>query len=113
MKILHVVGARPNFMKTAPLFAAMSREPQVFEQFLVHTGQHYDFAMSGVFFSDLGLPAPDECLGVGGGNHAEQTAAVMVSFDRCLTKYRPDIVILVGDVNSTLGCALVCAKSGV
>src|SRR4051812_32416566 len=75
MKIMHVVGARPNFMKTAPLYAAMAREPRVFEQVLVHTGQHYDFAMSGVFFSDLGLPVPDECLGVGGGSHAEQTAA--------------------------------------
>lgn len=108
MKILHVVGARPNFMKIAPVMRAL--EARGVEQLLLHTGQHYDPSMSDVFFSDLGLPRPDLSLGVGSGSHAEQTAKVMVRFEEVLTKHRPDRVVVVGDVNSTLACALVAAK---
>jgi UDP-N-acetylglucosamine 2-epimerase (non-hydrolysing) len=112
-RILHVVGARPNFMKTAPLMAAMGRHPEVFEQVLVHTGQHYDAAMSAVFFDELSLPEPDVNLGVGSGSHAEQTAQVMLAFEPVMKRYLPNWVVVVGDVNSTLACALVCAKLGV
>lgn len=110
MKILHVVGARPNFMKTAPIMAEMSKYPQIFQQILVHTGQHYDVNMSDVFFTDLGMPTPDEFLNVGSGTHAEQTARVMLAVEPVLQKHRPDWVFVVGDVNSTLACTLVCAK---
>ncbi len=113
MKILHVVGARPNFMKTAPIMVAMARQPGAFEQVLVHTGQHYDHNMSRVFFDDLAMPEPDEFLNIGSGSHAEQTARIMLAFEPVLLKYRPDWVMVVGDVNSTLACALVCAKLGV
>jgi UDP-N-acetylglucosamine 2-epimerase (non-hydrolysing) len=113
MKILHVVGARPNFMKTAPIMMAMARRPEIFCQVLVHTGQHYDDNMSGVFFGDLGLPQPDEFLGVGEGSHAQQTARIMQAFEPVLERHRPDWVIVVGDVNSTLACALVASKLGV
>src|SRR5271163_146368 len=98
MKILHVVGARPNFMKTAPLMAALARRPDHFEQVLVHTGQHYDHNMSQVFFGDLGLVPPDEFLGVGSGTHAEQTARIMLAFEPVLAKHQPDWVVVVGDV---------------
>ena len=84
-KILHVVGARPNFMKIAPLMAAMSRKPGDFEQFLVHTGQHYDDAMSDVFFRELAMPEPNVNLGVGSGSHAQQTGQVMLRFEQVLT----------------------------
>jgi UDP-N-acetylglucosamine 2-epimerase (non-hydrolysing) len=110
MKILHVVGARPNFMKVAPVMAAMDRHGTRFEQRLVHTGQHYDRQMSRVFFDELGLPRPDVDLGVGSADHAEQTARVMVAFEPVVADWRPDWVFVVGDVNSTLACALVCAK---
>jgi UDP-N-acetylglucosamine 2-epimerase (non-hydrolysing) len=110
--ILHVVGARPNFVKTAPIMAALARRPGV-RQLLVHTGQHYDHAMSRVFFEELGLPEPDAFLNVGSGSHAEQTARVMLAFEPVLRAHRPDWVVLVGDVNSTMACALVCAKLGV
>jgi UDP-N-acetylglucosamine 2-epimerase (non-hydrolysing) len=110
LKILHVVGARPNFMKTAPIMAAMHRHPDRFEQSLVHTGQHYDYEMSEVFFGDLGLPEPDVFLGVGSGTHAEQTARTMIAFERVVQEWRPSWVFVVGDVNSTLACTLVCAK---
>ncbi|HJW74302.1 MAG TPA: UDP-N-acetylglucosamine 2-epimerase (non-hydrolyzing) [Thermoleophilia bacterium] len=110
LRILHVVGARPNFMKTAPIMAEMSRHPDRFEQLLVHTGQHYDYEMSEVFFEDLGLPEPDVFLGVGSGSHAEQTARTMVAFERVVQEWSPSWVFVVGDVNSTLACALVCAK---
>src|SRR5215471_4201793 len=109
-RILHVVGARPNFMKIAPLMAAMARRPDDFEQFLVHTGQHYDEAMSDVFFRELGLPFPDVNLEVGSGSHAQQTAQVMMRFEPVLLEFKPDWVIVPGDVNSTLACALVAAK---
>ncbi len=113
LKVLHVVGARPNFMKTAPVMAAMARRPGAFRQVLVHTGQHYDYNMSQVFFGDLGLPAPDEFLGAGAGSHARQTARIMEAFEPVVEKHRPDWVVVVGDVNSTLACALVANKLGV
>ena len=109
MKIVHVVGARPNFMKVAPVLRAVERA-HFAEQRLVHTGQHYDFAMSDVFFVDLGMPRPDLFLGVGSGSHAEQTAKVMVGFEKICLEERPDLVVVAGDVNSTLACALVAAK---
>ena len=82
MRVLHIVGARPNFMKVAPIMAQMSKYPSVFDQFLVHTGQHYDERMSAVFFEELGLPRPSDYLNVGSGSHAEQTARVMLAFER-------------------------------
>lgn len=111
IKLLHVVGARPNFMKVSPVLAAGARAglPQI----LVHTGQHYDAAMSHAFFADLGLPRPDENLGVGSGTHAEQTARIMLAFEPVLERHRPDWVLVYGDVNSTVACALVAAKKGV
>ena len=113
IRVLHVVGARPNFMKTAPIMAEMAREPDLFEQILVHTGQHYDDDMSRVFFDELSLPEPDYYLGVGSGTHAEQTARVMLAFEPLVLQTRPDVVLVVGDVNSTLACAIVCSKLGV
>jgi UDP-N-acetylglucosamine 2-epimerase (non-hydrolysing) len=109
MKILHVVGARPNFMKIAPVMKAIGREGFAAQR-LVHTGQHYDVSMSDVFFSDLGMPRPDTYLGVGSGSHAEQTAKVMVGFEKACIEERPDLVVVAGDVNSTLACAIDCAK---
>jgi UDP-N-acetylglucosamine 2-epimerase (non-hydrolysing) len=110
LKVLNVVGARPNFMKVAPIVEAMKRRAGEFAPRVVHTGQHYDVQMSDAFFRDLGLPEPDVYLGVGSGSHAQQTAAVMQSFEPVVTKEKPDWVVVVGDVNSTLACALVCAK---
>jgi len=110
LKIMHVVGARPNFPKVAPILAAMKEAPGRFQQVLVHTGQHYDYNMSKVFFEELEMPDPDEFLNVGSGSHAAQTAAVMLAFEPVLAKHKPDWVFVVGDVNSTLACALVCAK---
>ena len=113
LKVLVVVGARPNFMKAAPLVKAMARRPEQFAARLVHTGQHYDPSMSDAFFRDLGMPQPAIHLGVGSGTHSAQTAAVMTRFEPVVMEDRPDWVIVVGDVNSTLACALVCAKIGV
>ena len=113
MKIIHVVGARPNFMKTAPLIRAMNKHADTFDQVLIHSGQHYDQNMSGIFFEHLGMPAPDVYLGVGSGSHAQQTAAVMRAFEPILEKQKPDWVVVVGDVNSTLACALTAAKMNV
>ena len=93
--------------------AAMAKRPEQFTQVLVHTGQHYDYNMSQVLFEELEMPAPDEFLNAGSGSHAAQTAAVMTAFEPVLLKHRPDWVIVVGDVNSTLACALVCSKLGV
>jgi len=114
IKILTVVGARPNFMKVAPIIRAVREhnkggEPQI-EHLLVHTGQHYDEAMSDRFFADLGLPKPDVHLGVGSGSHTVQTAEVMKKFEDVLLREKPAVVIVVGDVNSTVACALVTAK---
>src|ERR671933_980093 len=113
MKVLNVVGARPNFMKVAPIVEAMRRRGREFAPLVVHTGQHYDAQMSDAFFRDLGLPRPDVYLGVGSGSHAQQTAAVMQLFEPVVLRERPDWVIVVGDVNSTLACALVCSKLGI
>lgn len=113
MKVLHVVGARPNFMKAAPLITAMGFHPRHFEQVLVHTGQHYDKNMSSIFFDDLNVYPPDELLNVGSGSHSAQTAAIMVAFEPVLLKHKPDCVVVYGDVNSTFACALVCAKLGI
>ena len=112
LKVINVVGARPNFMKVAPIVAAMKRREQEFTPLVVHTGQHYDAAMSDSFFRDLELPQPDVYLGVGSASHAAQTAAIMERFEPVVIKEKPDWVIVVGDVNSTLACALVCVKLG-
>jgi UDP-N-acetylglucosamine 2-epimerase (non-hydrolysing) len=109
MEILHVVGARPNFMKAAPVLRALSEHEGV-SQTLCHTGQHYDANMSGIFFAQLGLPRPDFDLGVGSGSHAAQTAHIMLRFEEAVTQRRPDMVMVYGDVNSTVAAALVCAK---
>lgn len=113
LKIINVVGARPNFMKVAPIVAAMKKRPRRFQPLVVHTGQHYDAAMSDSFFEDLDLPQPDTHLGVGSASHAAQTAAVMERFEPVVLSEKPDWVLVVGDVNSTLACALVCVKLGV
>ncbi|HME91429.1 MAG TPA: UDP-N-acetylglucosamine 2-epimerase (non-hydrolyzing) [Myxococcaceae bacterium] len=107
--VLHVVGARPNFMKVAPIHRAIQALGKL-EQRLIHTGQHYDTNMSDVFFAELGLPEPDLSLGIGSGSHAEQTARVMIELERVLGQNRPHLVSVVGDINSTMAAALVCAK---
>jgi UDP-N-acetylglucosamine 2-epimerase (non-hydrolysing) len=112
MKFLHVVGARPNFMKVAPVLAQLRKDPRV-SQVLVHTGQHYDPRMSDVFFQDLGMPAPDAHLGAGSGSHAQQTAKIMVEVEPVLLREKPDVVAVAGDVNSTVAVALVAAKLGI
>jgi UDP-N-acetylglucosamine 2-epimerase (non-hydrolysing) len=109
MHILHVVGARPNFMKVAPVISALNQRDGV-RQILVHTGQHYDDAMSRVFFEQLGIPAPDINLEVGQGTHAVQTAEIMLRLEPVLLERRPDLVLVYGDVNSTVAAALVCSK---
>jgi UDP-N-acetylglucosamine 2-epimerase (non-hydrolysing) len=119
MKLLLVAGARPNFMKVAPLVRAIrsynQRSPggPRLRYFLVHTGQHYDKKMSEVFFSELGIPAPHINLEVGSGSHADQTAKIMMAFEPICLREKPDWVVVVGDVNSTLACALVSAKLGI
>src|ERR1700757_4652540 len=106
MRILSVVGARPNFMKVAPIIKALGARPQHAQHYLVHTGQHYDEDMSGSFFEALGLPKPDFHLGVGSGTHAEQTARVMMAIEPVLREVHPNLLLVVGDVNSTLAAAL-------
>ncbi len=108
-KIINVVGARPNFMKIGPIHRVMA-ESRSLKPFLVHTGQHYDEKMSDIFFRQLEMPQPDVYLGVGSGSHAAQTARVMEAFDKVLTDENPDMVVVVGDVNSTLACSLVSVK---
>jgi UDP-N-acetylglucosamine 2-epimerase (non-hydrolysing) len=109
-KILLVVGARPNFMKVAPLVQELVNYPEIFRPLLIHTGQHYDEEMSDIFFRDLELPQPDRYLGVGAGTHAEQTAKVMLAFERVCVEEKPDLVVVVGDVNSTMACAITAKK---
>ena len=111
MHILHVVGARPNFMKVAPVHAAFARRPGV-RQTLVHTGQHYDTNLSDIFFEQLNIPRPDVSLEVGSGSHAVQTAEVMIRFEKTIAERKPDLVLVYGDVNSTVAATLVCAKMG-
>jgi UDP-N-acetylglucosamine 2-epimerase (non-hydrolysing) len=118
MKIILVAGARPNFMKIAPIIRqlkVLSKKTndyrlRTIDYLLIHTGQHYDYEMSKVFFEDLEIPEPDIYLGVGSGTHAEQTGKVMMEFERVLFKEKPDLVIVVGDVNSTLACTLTASK---
>ena len=109
MHFLHVVGARPNFMKVAPLTRALAARHGV-RQTLVHTGQHYDQNMSDVFFRELEIPEPDFNLAVGSGTHAEQTSQIMLRFEPVVVEQKPDWVLVYGDVNSTIAAALVCAK---
>ena len=111
--VLAVVGARPNFMKTAPIIAELQRRPDEFDSVLVHTGQHYDASMSEVFLEELGVGAPDHMLGVGSGSHAQQTARVMERLEPVLLENEPDIVLVPGDVNSTLAASLVACKLGI
>ena len=110
--ILLVAGARPNFVKVAPLMPALAEFPDM-RTVLVHTGQHYGAEMSDSFFRDLSIPEPEIHLGVGSGSHADQTARIMVEFERVVEERKPDLVVVVGDVNSTLGCSLVAAKASV
>jgi len=112
MRILHIVGARPNFMKAAPVVRALRKFPE-FEQILIHTGQHYDANMSDVFFRQLGLPEPNINLAVGSGSHAEQTSKVMARLEPIVLNESPELVLVYGDVNSTVAAALVCSKLGV
>jgi UDP-N-acetylglucosamine 2-epimerase (non-hydrolysing) len=106
--ICYVVGARPNFMKMAPVILEARRRKLA--HVLVHTGQHYDMQMSDIFFDELGMPQPDAHLGVGSGSHAEQTARIMIAFEKVCLEQKPPLVVVGGDVNSTLACALVAAK---
>jgi|SRR5579859_992002 len=110
MRIVNIVGARPNFMKMAPLLTEYARYPDKFAPLLVHTGQHYDDNMSRLFFEELGLPKPDVYLGVGSGSHGAQTARIMIELEKLLTADRPDLIMVVGDVNSTMAAAIVAAK---
>lgn len=112
LKICNVVGARPNFMKIAPIIDEMRKHTEITAS-LVHTGQHYDEKMSKLFFQDLGLPKPDVYLGVGSGGHGEQTGKIMIEFEKIVAANKPDIVVVVGDVNSTIACGLVAVKMGV
>ncbi len=111
MKLVAVVGARPNFMKIAPLMWELEHRPEI-DTCLVHTGQHYDQVMSTLFFDQLRIPRPDINLEVGSGSHAVQTAEVMRRFEPVVREERPDVVVVVGDVNSTLACALTAVKLG-
>lgn len=118
-KIISVVGARPNFMKAAPIHKAIEKYNQTvpdnakIENLICHTGQHYDENMSKIFFDDLELPRPDFYLNVGSGSHAEQTARIMIEFEKVLINEKPDLIIVVGDVNSTIACSLTAAKLGI
>ena len=109
MKIACIVGARPNFMKIAPILEEIEKHPDL-DPILVHTGQHYDYEMSQVFFEDLDIPEPHVHLGVGSGSHAIQTGKIMMAFEEVVLEHKPDLVLVVGDVNSTLACSLVAAK---
>jgi UDP-N-acetylglucosamine 2-epimerase (non-hydrolysing) len=111
IKVINIVGARPNFMKIAPIIEEM--EKVGFDQILVHTGQHYDYQMSKLFFDELELPRPHIDLGVGSGTHAEQTGEIMKRIEPIFVKEAPDLVLVVGDVNSTLACALTASKMGI
>jgi UDP-N-acetylglucosamine 2-epimerase (non-hydrolysing) len=118
MKIISVVGARPNFMKVAPIHKAFEKLKQKnnrleIEHLICHTGQHYDEKMSKIFFDELELPKPDFYLGVGSGSHAEQTAKIMIEFEKILLIEKPDLIIVVGDVNSTAACSIVAVKMGI
>lgn len=112
MRIINIVGARPNFIKIAPIMKAMKRDP-FFEPILLHTGQHYDHSLSGSFFKELEIPKPDINLEVGSMSHAKQVAMIMKSFDDVCDDLKPDAILVVGDVNSTMACTLVAAKKSI
>ncbi len=112
-KIICVVGARPNFMKIAPIMAELNKPDSKFDAVLIHTGQHYDAEMKHSFFDQLGIPEPDEDLEVGSGSHAFQTAEVMKRFEPVLDEHKPNAILVVGDVNSTIACALVAVKKDI
>jgi UDP-N-acetylglucosamine 2-epimerase (non-hydrolysing) len=109
-KIMLVAGARPNFVKIAPLLHELNKYKKYFSTVLVHTGQHYDFKMSEIFFRELNIPKPNIHLNVGSGSHASQTATIMTAFEKVVLKEKPDVVVVVGDVNSTVACSLVASK---
>ena len=109
-KIISVVGARPNFIKLAPVERELRKYKPFFTHKIVHTGQHYDYKLSKIFFKDLDLPKPDIYLGAGSASHAEQTAKIMEKFEKVVLKEKPDLVLVFGDVNSTLACSIVCSK---
>ena len=111
-EIVCVVGARPNFMKMAPILESLRPNPEI-QPFLVHTGQHYDAEMSRVFFDELGLPEPDQNLEIGSGTHGRQTGQIMSAFDALLEGRSTSAVVVVGDVNSTMACGLVAVKRGI
>src|SRR6187401_289837 len=113
MRILHVVGTRPNLVKMAPVIAAVRKRFPDWPASIVHTGQHYDRLMSEIFLEELGVPEPDHLLGVGSGSHGEQIARVLERLEPVLRAERPDLVVVPGDVNSTLGAALCAAKLGI
>ena len=112
LKIISVVGARPNFIKIAPVHKALQKYSKKVNHLICHTGQHFDVNMSKIFFDELEMPKPDFYLGVSGGSHAEQTARIMIEFEKTLLAEKPDLIIVPGDVNSTLACSLVAAKLG-
>ncbi len=113
MKVITVAGARPNFIKISPLCRAFSKRTDQFQHLICHTGQHFDRNMSKVFFEELDMPEPDFNLGVGGGSHATQTAKIMVEFEKILNDEKPDLILVPGDVNSTLACSVVASKMGI
>ncbi len=113
IKIVNVVGARPNFMKIVPLMRVYKQYMDKINPVLVHTGQHYDETMSKAFFEQLDIPIPDINLGIGSGSHAEQTAKIMMSFEKLIKDAKPDMVVVVGDVNSTIACTITAAKLGI
>jgi UDP-N-acetylglucosamine 2-epimerase (non-hydrolysing) len=113
MKIITVAGARPNFIKIAPLYRAFARRKDRFEHLICHTGQHFDRNMSKIFFEQLEMPEPDFNLGVGGGTHADQTARIMIEFEKIINLHKPDLILVPGDVNSTLACSVVASKLGI
>jgi UDP-N-acetylglucosamine 2-epimerase (non-hydrolysing) len=110
---MSVGGARPNFMKLAPFIRELRKHRRLFEHFLVHTGQHYDKRMSGSFFNELGIPDPDANLGIGSGSHAEQVGQTMIKFEKVVRKWKPDWIVVVGDVNATCACSITAAKEWV
>jgi len=112
MKIITIAGARPNFIKIAPLCRAFNKRKDRFEHLICHTGQHFDRNMSKIFFEQLEMPEPDFNLGVGGGTHAAQTARIMIEFEKIMNQQKPDLILVPGDVNSTLACSVVASKLG-
>jgi UDP-N-acetylglucosamine 2-epimerase (non-hydrolysing) len=113
MKVITVAGARPNFIKIAPLYRAFEKKKDIFQHLICHTGQHFDQNMSKIFFEQLEMPEPDFNLGVGSGTHADQTARIMIEFEKIMNQEKPDLILVPGDVNSTLACSVVASKMGI